>query len=268
MTTNTIHKINHTHFCTNWDSKFEDEVTSKYSNFDFNFDFDTNLVDFLSEPLYILNLASYTSSDSNSDSNSKPMLSLSNLSQSPLGNLEIQYFSDSTVVGALQPNSIAPLNEIVHNITTYPNSTIKIGTQVPVKAYPSLIESIAPVDFVTKLFGDRFRPDDIKPVFGLFPSLTTVPMFLARGLLNDGQGGNEGKDECVQEGKGEVVVDNNHDHDYDQCDKRSENGKNVRTDLHCEPIGNISMQLEGSKKWTLVQPQYSNLLQPTVAKHG
>ena len=41
-----------------------------------------------------------------------------------------------------------------------------------------------------------------------------------------------------------------------------------RTDLHCEPIGNVAVQLYGKKKWTLVDPSFSHLLRPTIAKDG
>ncbi len=280
MTTNTIHKINDTHFCMNWDPKYEDEdeeftTTSKGFHFDFDLDFDldldfdSNLNDFISEPLLIPNLASYASP-------SQPMLSLSNLSQSPLENLQIQYFSDSTKYGAsaLQPNAKASLREIVYNVTNYDSSTIKIGTQVPVETFPHLIANIAPNDFVSALFGDRFRPDDLKPILGVFPPLTTVPIFLARGLVLRHYNEDEDLD---GDNNNPLNSNDNGEENHDEDDKVSKNGssndgnscvENVRTDMHCEPIGNISMQLEGSKKWTLVQSRYSKLLQPTVAKHG
>lgn len=40
------------------------------------------------------------------------------------------------------------------------------------------------------------------------------------------------------------------------------------TALHCEPIGNVAVQLHGQKQWTLVEPQYWKQLQPTVAPDG
>ncbi|GAX23324.1 hypothetical protein FisN_27Lh098 [Fistulifera solaris] len=40
------------------------------------------------------------------------------------------------------------------------------------------------------------------------------------------------------------------------------------TALHCEPIGNVAVQLHGRKQWTLVEPQYWKHLQPTVAPDG
>lgn len=45
-------------------------------------------------------------------------------------------------------------------------------------------------------------------------------------------------------------------------------GETTRTDLHCEPIGNVVVQLEGEKRWTLVSPEHSHLLRPTVAPDG
>jgi hypothetical protein len=40
------------------------------------------------------------------------------------------------------------------------------------------------------------------------------------------------------------------------------------TALHCEPIGNVAVQLHGQKQWTLVEPRYWKHLQPTVAPDG
>lgn len=42
----------------------------------------------------------------------------------------------------------------------------------------------------------------------------------------------------------------------------------ARTDLHCEPIGNLMLQLGGSKLWTLVPPSESRFLRPAVAPDG
>lgn len=42
----------------------------------------------------------------------------------------------------------------------------------------------------------------------------------------------------------------------------------ARTDLHCEPIGNLAIQLGGTKRWTLVGPEESHLLRPTLSEDG
>ena len=207
------------------------------------------------QPILIPNLGSY-------HSNTTKPLSLSKLSISPIGDLDIQYFSDATKVGALKPNSIAPLKEIIYNISMHLNSTIKIGTQRPIEAYPSLIEQVAPHKIVTTLFGDQFKPEDVtKPYMRYFPPLTTVPIFLARGLSRNNNNNDHNNDD-----------DDDDDDDLRGDKKKIYNNndifKNVRTDLHCEPIGNVAMQLEGSKKWTLVDAKYSRSLQPTISKHG
>lgn len=43
---------------------------------------------------------------------------------------------------------------------------------------------------------------------------------------------------------------------------------NARTDLHCEPIGNLMLQLGGRKVWTLVPPEESRYLRPSLSKDG
>jgi hypothetical protein len=37
------------------------------------------------------------------------------------------------------------------------------------------------------------------------------------------------------------------------------------TRLYCEPIGNVAVQLAGARQWTLLDPQHSHLLQPSVS---
>ena len=188
----------------------------------------------IQKPILIPNLSTYH------DDQTKP-LSLDNLSSSPLGDLQINYFTDSTKVGALKPNSIASLSEIVHNVTNDFNSKIKIGTQIPVENYPSLIHNVAPNDIVTQLFGNHFRIDDLNPYLGIFPPLTTVPIFLARGL-------NESAPEKSHHSINQIHhqrSSSDHQHHTDNSTIQ----RNVRTDLHCEPIGNISIQqLKGSEQ--------------------
>jgi hypothetical protein len=45
-------------------------------------------------------------------------------------------------------------------------------------------------------------------------------------------------------------------------------GAHARTDLHCEPIGNLALQLGGRKRWTLVAPEESHLVRPTLSTDG
>jgi hypothetical protein len=42
----------------------------------------------------------------------------------------------------------------------------------------------------------------------------------------------------------------------------------ARTDLHCEPIGNMMLMLGGRKRWILAGPDQSRFLRPTLSKDG
>jgi hypothetical protein len=42
----------------------------------------------------------------------------------------------------------------------------------------------------------------------------------------------------------------------------------TRTDFHTEPIANLVFQTLGYKKWTLISPEHSRLLKPTVSPDG
>lgn len=147
--------------------------------------------------------------------------------------LTVPYFTDARLQGALAPDSAAPIQAVVANITA--GAPHKIGTQLFVQTYPQLIQEVAPVDIMTELFGNYFQPQHVQGTgpFQLLPALTTVPMFVANG-------------------KG----------------AQAEAKQQPFTALHCEPIGNIAVQLSGRKQWTLIRPEYSHLVKPSASPDG
>lgn len=167
--------------------------------------------------------------------------------------LAIPYFQDARVIGALSPNGKAPVKDIVANITLH-GAPHKIGTQFLVQTYPELIQEVAPVDIVTHLFGDHFRPQHVVGLLGLpfLPASTTVPLFVAGSQLP-----RDKKDDNDQESS--------------QTTRESDDtfvAAEPFTGLHCEPIGNVAVQLEGGKQWTLVSPEYSLMIRPSASKDG
>jgi len=195
----------------------------------------------LSKPLLIPKIWDLQSNISHTTLNP---ISTEDLMEAPLGGLNIKYFTDASKRQALKPDNIAPLRNIVYNITKK-NGTQKIGTQVPVERFPELISRVAPTQIVTRLFGNRFTPENLKRgLFGI-PAWTTVPIFLARGL--------------------DQVDDSGYSINTTTLSLPS---MSIRTELHCEPIGNIALQLQGRKLWTLVDPENWNRLRPGVSKHG
>lgn len=149
--------------------------------------------------------------------------------------LTIPFFTDARIKGALTPDGHAPVGEIVANITK--GKPHKIGSQLILETYPNLIEEVAPLHIVTKLFGNYFTPDRLEGTgpFHILPALTTVPLFIANGNNNN---------------------------------KLDDSETQPFTALHCEPIGNIAVQLSGRKRWTLVQPEYSFLIKPSTSPDG
>ena len=187
-----------------------------------------------------------------------------------LADMIIPYYTDSsrkigsTTAGYnyLSPDASARLGEIIYNITTMV-SKAKIASQLIVEKNPYLIQEILPpkyIHIISDLFGDVFQPKNLVTTgpFGMLPAWTTVPIFIARSHLNkepamldERKCLNSDQDECMYETS---TVDHDDHH--------------PRTDLHCEPIGNIAVQLEGQKRWSLVSPQYSSNLRPSVSRHG
>jgi hypothetical protein len=145
--------------------------------------------------------------------------------------LEIPFFSDARKRGALSPDRRAPLGRVVANITR--GQPHKIGTQFFIQTYPEVLQEVAPISLVTKLFGNYFDTKYLAGQRYIIPGTLTVPLFVASGNMND-----------------------------------QNTTTTPMTGLHCEPIANCAVQLSGSKQWTLVDPEYSFLLQPSISPDG
>eukprot|EP00957_Ditylum_brightwellii_P138893 10586744-Ditylum_brightwellii.AAC.1 len=132
----------------------------------------------------------------------------------------------------------------------------KIGTQFLVQTSPELIREVVPIDLIATLFGDYFQPSHIRGSgpFGIFPGLTTVPVFVANTAAGDDGDGESLPSSCTAMTDGTTTTP--------QCHPFP------RTDLHCEPIGNVAVQLQGKKQWTLVSPKYSLHIQPAASPDG
>mmetsp|Transcript_15092 Transcript_15092/g.19732 ORF Transcript_15092/g.19732 Transcript_15092/m.19732 type:complete len:417 (+) Transcript_15092:102-1352(+) len=163
-------------------------------------------------------------------------------------NLTIPYFTDARKDNALSPDASAPIGSIVSNMT-HMKSPHKIGTQLLVQRYPELVNEIAPTtNVLTQLFGDHFTPDHVRgmgPDHQWLPALTTVPVFIASST-------------SIQQQQAETE---------DSSQKKQESSRPY-TALHCEPIGNVAVQLSGSKQWKMVDPVYSFLIRPSTAPDG
>jgi hypothetical protein len=155
--------------------------------------------------------------------------------------LRIPYFTDARQKDALTPDGYGSVQSIVHNISR--GAPHKIGSQLIVQTYPDLVREVAPTKVVTELFGDYFKPESVIRwgPFGWLPAFTTVPLFVAHHI---------------------VVTD-------DSAKTAYINGVTNQakpfTALHCEPIGNVAVQLSGQKNWILVSPEYSHRLRPATA---
>jgi len=158
--------------------------------------------------------------------------------------LEIPYFTDAREK-SLSPDHQASVRDIVRNITM--GAPHKIGSQLVLQNDPELIQEVAPLDVVTELFGQYFSANHIRGSgpFNLFPATTTVPLFVASH--------NHGPKHSTQSDFGNAKA------------KANAKAPQPFTALHCEPIGNIAVQLSGQKKWTLVQPEYSFQIKPSVS---
>lgn len=197
-------------------------------------------IDWKRRPLLLRNL--WSQSDlSNSTSR---RLSLEGLLKE---NLTVPYFWDSSKEGALTPDRSAPINEIISNMNR--GAPHKIGTQLLIQHYPEIILEVAPTKIVTDLFGSYFTPNSVKGFgpYQIFPALTTVPIFVANGTTS-------------------FIKKKQTTTNISTKDKSLLN--RPFTALHCEPIGNIAVQLSGKKQWTLIRPEFSNHVKPSLSPDG
>jgi len=141
------------------------------------------------------------------------------LLESPVGDLEIDFFSNASAIDGIVPDARAPLRSIVRGILA--GGSAKIGTEMIFRSFPRLLDELEIGARVGALLGGASKMDSSR--VGL---LLTVPVFMATGAPD------------------------------------------ARTDLHCEPIGNLMLQMGGSKLWTMVPPEESRHLRPTVSKDG
>jgi hypothetical protein len=165
--------------------------------------------------------------------------------------LEVSYFTDASQDGALSPDARAPIHQIVANMSQ--GAPHKIGTQLLVQTYPELIEEVAPVPLLTRLFGQYFEPQYLMGTGRrMLPGTLTVPVFVANGNSRRPNSPqritDEGDETCTA--------------------STCESLKRPLTGLHCEPIGNVAVQLSGAKQWTLVDPIYSSWVVPSIAPDG
>jgi hypothetical protein len=177
------------------------------------------------------------------DSDSSRRLSLNGLLNE---NMVIPYFTNVSRSGALTPDAEGRISDIVANISAK-SLPHKIGTQLLAQRNPELVYEVAPNQVVTQVFGNFFTPTMVRGFLnGLLPAITVIPLFIAKGnfraRLGDGDGGDDSSCSSDQE--------------------------QPRTDMHCEPIANILVQLEGSKQITLILPKHSLQLQPRTSPDG
>jgi hypothetical protein len=212
-------------------------------------------------------------------------LSINGLLQ--MNNLTIPYFIDSRIQGKLEPDGKDYVSDIVERMLHgHPH---KIGTQFIIQTYPQLLFNENQKDvllLITDIFGDFFSIDKLLghgKTFGILPGITTVPVFIANGNATSINVTLQKEDDIKEEGNNTVCDQSSSmtcprtlDTDTDDTttttkqpdQEEEEEEESPVTGLHCEPIANVAIQILGFRHWTLVDPQYSLLLKPTISKDG
>jgi hypothetical protein len=183
-------------------------------------------------------------------------LSISRLAQDPL---VVPYFSDARQL-ALTPDSEDTLIHILQGIRQ--GRPHKIGSQEYIKAYPDRLDEVAPPTLISTLFGNRFTVDrllgHIHSPWSLLQGPLTVPIFVANANIKSPDTENPTTDSSSSSSSTCPTA----------ATATTATTARPFTGLHCEPIGNISVQLAGAREWTLVQPTYWTWLRPSVSPDG
>jgi len=197
--------------------------------------------------------------------------------------LVIPYFSDATRVGALQPDAQASVQAIVSAMIAQ-GKPHKIGSQLLVQNDPSLMDEVAPLEFVHDLFGNHFSKNHLmgNPSRtgwrSWFPGTTTVPVFIAntspiamtKQTASDQEKGGAGDCSASDSSSQESSSCPNPSIETPPANASTTNDENDKpfTGLHCEPIANVAAQLWGSRTWTLVDPKHSWRIRPSISHDG
>ncbi|KAL3934385.1 MAG: hypothetical protein SGBAC_009885 [Bacillariaceae sp.] len=187
----------------------------------------------------------------------------------------IPYFEQAHKPGTLTPTARAPVSQIVQGMLN--GKPYKIGSQLIVQEHPELMQELtgkvggasssesskkSTGNLLSFLFGSHFRPEDVTQG-RLLPATTTVPVFVAK-LVNN----NNRLSEDASVGEGQDMAGRQEQPADRTLQYHHHHQQHITTGLHCEPIGNVAFQIEGSKEWTLVSPRYSSWLQPSLAADG
>jgi hypothetical protein len=180
------------------------------------------------------------------------VLSVRGLSQQ---NMTIPYFRDARIYGALTPDDEAPIHQIMRGMQEE-GRPYKIASQLFVKAHPSVLAEVAPVDIISTLFGEkRFTQDrllgHIQSPLALLRGPLTVPLFVANGgkpsPVNEESTTSTSTDsETCQTSAGTEVTDtcessitsSDENNDWNTTATTTTTTSRPFTGLHCEPIGN------------------------------
>ena len=222
--------------------------------------------------------------------------------------LVVPYFSDSSRPGALEPDASGPVGDIVrgmieedrpHKIGSQfvvQNDPSLMEEVAPLGFVRSLFGNHFSPDH---LMGNPHRRGFRK----FLPGTTTVPLFVANtravrrrrgggggspdptpdgeespargeecpvvpteGTNDPGDGGDGDGSSCPNP-RSAAPHDPNEDGDGDGGDDPA-TGSIPVTGLHCEPIANVAVQLWGSRTWTLVDPEHSWKLRPSISGDG
>jgi hypothetical protein len=157
--------------------------------------------------------------------------------------LVVPYFETADQPDALTPTAHAPVSEIIQGMLN--GKAYKIGSQLIVQENPEWLQELTGPrciqdigtgkNLLSELFGNHFGKEHLQQ--GRFlPATTTVPVFVAKSTSPK-----------------QTVAQIQH---------------TITTGLHCEPIGNVAFQMEGEKEWTLVAPEHSARLEPSLGADG
>ena len=207
------------------------------------------------------------------------------LTKSPVGDLEVDYFSNASAEDGIVPDSRGQLRDVVSSIVE--GGPAKIGTEMIFRRFPHLLDEARPTHRPPRPPAPHTRPRPrvhapllVPPSPRPAPSTPTAPRSVPTCSLQPDDSLTRSACDCpqlgVQASAGPLLGGEEH-LDSSRIGlmltvpvflATGDEGARSRTDLHCEPIGNLALQFGGRKRWTLVPPEESHLLRPSLSKDG
>jgi len=182
-----------------------------------------------------------------------PKLSVEQLDE--MGTLPSEFLLQPFLIPGLLNNTNASKIFGVPRLLASPVGDLKIHYFKDARRFNTVPDGYAPLrEIATNITKGGVEKFGTEMIFRTFPQLIDeLPVHLINKIVSEGYVSKERLGKMLT-----IPVFMGH----------GQETNSTRTDLHCEPIANVVLQLAGSKRWTLIMPHMSKYLKPQIGPDG